>query len=130
MENGEVKIVDFYDCEIGVSWCDFGTIMRNAYRSPHFARGQLCGYFSGPPAPGLWPLLSFFASIRLLNDTYYQIFQGNKIIGKIHLEIISKTLRWIDNMQSGAFDVFFLPIEAAENTMQFHSASQERDKPK
>jgi len=123
LENDEIKIVDFGDCEFGVSWYDFRQIIRNATPSPHFAKGQLHGYFAGTPAPELYPVIAFYLSIGLLKSISRSLSKEGLV--EYLLRIISKSLRWIDNMQSGASDFFLLSLEAAEESMRLQSAIME-----
>ena len=49
LENGELKIIDFDRYDFGDPWEEFNRIVWSASVSPHFATGQLRGYFGGEP---------------------------------------------------------------------------------
>ena len=47
--NGELTIIDFERYDFGDPWNDFARVVFSARKSPHFATGQLNGYFCGEP---------------------------------------------------------------------------------
>ena len=68
LENGEkplteaLKIIDFDRYDFGDPWEEFNRIVWSAVASPHFATGQLQGYFGGSPsADGFSPSADGFS---------------------------------------------------------------------
>ncbi|MDD4493640.1 MAG: GrpB family protein [Eubacteriales bacterium] len=105
LENGELRIIDFDRYDFGDPWEEFNRIVWCAQKSPHFATGQLCGYFGGSPPHGLEPpieffkLLAFYISSNTLSSIYWALDFDN-----IELETMMNqakdVLSWYDNMES------------------------------
>lgn len=60
LENSAIKIIDFDRYDFGDPWEEFNRIVWSAAASPHFATGQLRGYFCGEPPMEFWRLLAFY----------------------------------------------------------------------
>ena len=66
-ENGGLRIIDFEYYNIGDPWKEFDCICWNAMASPHFATGQIHGYFDGEPPEDFFKLLALYSSVLLLS---------------------------------------------------------------
>ena len=66
IENDELKIIDFNRCSYGDPWEDFNCIEWDAALSPHFATGQLRGYFGGEPPLEFFMTLAFYIACNQL----------------------------------------------------------------
>jgi len=71
LENGELYIIDFDRYDFGDPWEEFNRIVWCAQKSPHFATGQLRGYFGGSPSNGLEPSIEFFKLLAFYVDKQY-----------------------------------------------------------
>ena len=60
IENGELKIIDFDRYDFSDPWEEFNRIVWSAAASPHFATGQLRGYFGGEPPIDFFKLLVLY----------------------------------------------------------------------
>jgi aminoglycoside phosphotransferase (APT) family kinase protein len=66
-ENGDLRIIDFERFDIGDPWDEFNCIVSSAIASPHFATGQLHGYFGGEPPMDFLKLLAVYIAILVLS---------------------------------------------------------------
>jgi len=98
LENA-LKIIDFDRYDFGDPWEEFNRIVFSAAASPHFATGQLRGYFCGEPPMEFFKLLAFYISSNTLSSIYWAIPFGTS-----NLDIMMKqsqdVLRWYDNMKN------------------------------
>ena len=99
MEHGELKIIDFDRYDFGDPWEEFNRIVWSAATSPHFATGQLRGYFGGEPPIEFFKLLAFYISSNTLSSIYWAIPFGQSDID-IMVKQSQDVLRWYDNMQN------------------------------
>lgn len=99
IENGGLKIIDFDRYDFGDPWEEFNRIVWSAAASPHFATGQLRGYFGGEPPLEFFRLLAFYIASNTLSSIYWAA-----PFGKSDLETMIKqsqdVLRWFDNMKN------------------------------
>ena len=99
MERGELKIIDFDRYDFGDPWEEFNRIVWSAATSPHFATGQLRGYFGGEPPIEFFKLLAFYISSNTLSSIYWAIPFGQSDIDTM-MKQSQDVLRWYDNMQN------------------------------
>ena len=99
IENGELKIIDFDRYDFGDPWEEFNRIVWSAAASPHFATGQLRGYFGGEPPMEFFRLLAFYIASNTLSSIYWAI-----PFGQADLDIMMKqaqdVLKWFNNMKN------------------------------
>ena len=99
IEKGELKIIDFDRCDFGDPWEEFNRIVWSAAASPHFASGQLQGYFGGEPPLEFFKLLAFYIASNTLSSVYWAV-----PFGKSELDTMMKqsqdVLAWYDSMQN------------------------------
>ena len=99
IEHDELKIIDFDRYDFGDPWEEFNRIVWSAAASPHFATGQLLGYFGGEPPLEFFKLLAFYISSNTLSSIYWAA-----PLGPSDLETMMKqsqdVLRWYDNMKN------------------------------
>jgi len=65
--------------------------------SPHFASGQIHGYFNGEPPEDFFRLVAFYASTQLLTIITYSIPYGWVDSA---VKTIDDILKWHDNMNN------------------------------
>ena len=103
IENGELVIIDFDRYDFGDPWEEFNRIVWSAAASPHFATGQLRGYFGGEPPIDFFKLLVFYIASNTLSSIYGAA-PAPKGLGLSGLDTMMKqsqdVLEWFDNMRN------------------------------
>lgn len=66
-----LSIIDFNRHSYGDPWEEFNRIVFSAKVSPHFATGQLNGYFEGKPPIEFFKLLALYISSNTLSAIYW-----------------------------------------------------------
>lgn len=96
---GELSIIDFNRNDYGDPWEEFNRIVWSATVSPHFATGQLNGYFNGRPSVQFFKLLAFYISCNTLSSIYWAIpFGENEVT--IMKNQAKEILSWFDGMDN------------------------------
>lgn len=96
---GELSIIDFNRNDYGDPWEEFNRIVWSATVSPHFATGQLNGYFNGRPPVQFFKLLAFYISCNTLSSIYWAIpFGENEVT--IMKNQAKEILSWFDGMDN------------------------------
>ena len=94
-----LSIIDFNRPDFGDPWEEFNRIVWSATVSPHFATGQLNGYFGGRPPIEFFRLLAFYISSNTLSSIYWAIpFGKNEVITMKNQA--RDVLSWFDNMNN------------------------------
>ncbi|MDR2569847.1 MAG: phosphotransferase, partial [Oscillospiraceae bacterium] len=99
LENDVLKIIDFDRYDFGDPWEEFNRIVFSAKVSPHFATGQLRGYFGGGPPAKFFDLLTFYISVNALAAIPWAIPFGQADVD-IMVKQTQDILSWFDNMQN------------------------------
>jgi serine/threonine-protein kinase len=99
IKNDELKIIDFDRYDFGDPWEEFNRIVWSATTSPHFATGQLRGYFGGEPPMEFFKLLALYIASNTLSSIYWAIPFGKSEIDTM-MKQSQDVLRWYDNMQN------------------------------
>jgi len=99
LAGGKLNIIDFDRYDFGDPWEEFNRIMWTAAVSPHFATGQLHGYFGGEPPIAFFKLLAFYISSNMLSSIYCAIPFGQPDVD-IMMRQAQDLLCWFDNMQN------------------------------
>ena len=99
LEKGELRIIDFDRYDFGDPWEEFNRIVWCAAVSPHFATGQLRGYFSGEPPMDFFRLLAFYIASNTLSSIYWAIPFGQGQIDTM-MKQSQDVLSWFDNMRN------------------------------
>lgn len=94
-----LSIIDFNRSDFGDPWEEFNRIVWSATVSPHFATGQLNGYFGGRPPIEFFELLAFYISSNTLSSIYWAIPFGEKEITTMKNQA-RDVLSWFDNMNN------------------------------
>lgn len=94
-----LSIIDFNRPDYGDPWEEFNRIVWSAAVSPHFATGQLDGYFGGRPPIEFFRLLAFYISSNTLSSIYWAIPFGEKEITTMKNQA-RDVLSWFDNMNN------------------------------
>ncbi|MCL2815788.1 MAG: phosphotransferase [Oscillospiraceae bacterium] len=99
MERGELKIIDFDRCTFSDPWLEFNRIVWGAKASPHFATGQIRGYFGGEPPSEFFKIMALYiATYQLGHVSWAQKF-GESAMNAAKKDN-EEALRWFDNMQN------------------------------
>ena len=94
-----LSIIDFNRPDYGDPWEEFNRIVWSATVSPHFATGQLNGYFGGRPPIEFFRLLAFYISSNTLSSIYWAFpFGENEVITMKNQA--RDVLSWFDNMSN------------------------------
>ena len=99
LENGELKIIDFDRYDYGDPWEEFNRIVWSAAASPHFATGQLRGYFHGEPPEEFFSLLAFYIASNTLSSIYWALPFGKSDLDTM-MNQTQDVLKWFDNMKN------------------------------
>jgi aminoglycoside phosphotransferase (APT) family kinase protein len=94
-----LSIIDFNRPDFGDPWEEFNRIVWSATVSPHFATGQLNGYFGGRPPIEFFKLLAFYISSNTLSSIYWAIPFGEKEITTMKNQA-RDVLSWFDNLNN------------------------------
>lgn len=97
-DNG-LFIIDFNRFDFGDPWEEFNRIVFSAAVSPHFAAGQLNGYFGGRPPQKFFQLLAFYIASNTLSAIPWAISFGEKEIAVMKKQA-QDVLTWFDNMNN------------------------------
>jgi len=97
--NKELYVIDFQRYRIVDPYSAFMSIMFSANISPHFATGQIRGYFNGEPPENFWGLLAFYLTAVNINALPWSIPFGQEEIDFAY-NMIEKVLSWFDNMKN------------------------------
>lgn len=94
-----LSIIDFNRSDFGDPWEEFNRIVWSATVSPHFATGQINGYFGGKPPIKFFELLAFYISSNTLSSIYWAIPFGENEIATMKKQA-KDVLSWFDNMNN------------------------------
>jgi serine/threonine-protein kinase len=94
-----LSIIDFNRPDFGDPWEEFNRIVWSATVSPHFASGQLRGYFGGEPPIEFFKLLAFYISSNTLSSIYWAVPFGEEEITTMKNQT-KDVLTWFDNMNN------------------------------
>lgn len=94
---GELYIIDFNRYDYGDPWEEFNRIVWSAAVSPHFATGQLNGYFNGRPPMPFFTLLAFYISSNMLSSIPWAIPFGEDEVTVMKNQA-KKVVSWFDGM--------------------------------
>ncbi len=94
-----LSIIDFNRPDFGDPWKEFNRIVWSAAASPHFATGQLKGYFGGTPPNTFFRLLAFYIASNTLSSIYWAIPFGQKEVDTM-MKQTQDVLNWYDGMEN------------------------------
>jgi len=100
-----LKIIDFDRFDFGDPWEEFNRIVWSAAASPHFATGQLRGYFGesasceAEPPIEFFKLLAFYIASNTLSSIYWAIPFGPSELDTM-MKQTQDVLEWFDNMRN------------------------------
>ncbi|SCC34483.1 serine/threonine protein kinase [[Bacillus] enclensis] len=98
-EEKELSIIDFNRHDFGDPWEEFNRIVWSASASPHFATGQLNGYFGGRPPEEFFKLMTFYISSNMLSSISWAIVFGEKEV-EVMKEQANEVMEWFDGMNN------------------------------
>jgi aminoglycoside phosphotransferase (APT) family kinase protein len=98
-EDKTLSIIDFNRQDFGDPWEEFNRIVFSAAVSPHFATGQINGYFGGRPPIEFFKLLAFYIATNTLSAISWAIPFGEKEIITMKNQA-RDVLSWFDNMNN------------------------------
>jgi len=97
--NEELSIIDWGRDDFGDPWEVHDKIIFSARTSPHFATGQLHGYFCGKPPEKFFKLMAFYISSNRLGSVGWAQSYGAEQVNFVRQQN-DEILRWYDNMQT------------------------------
>ncbi|MBN8193480.1 phosphotransferase [Bacillus sp. NTK074B] len=97
-KKGELSIIDFNRHDFGDPWEEFNRIAFSASASPHFATGQLNGYFNGRPPEEFFKLLAFYISSNMLSSLPWAMRFGEEEVETMKKQA-KEVLGWFDGMR-------------------------------
>ena len=97
--DNELHIIDFDRFDYGDPWEEFNRISWSAQLSPHFATGQIRGYFGGEPPQDFFRLLALYMGSNTLGSIYWALDYDDQQL-QVMLKQAADTLAWFDNMQN------------------------------
>lgn len=96
----ELGVIDFNRVDYGDPFEEFyKLLMFSRSASIDFARGQIDGYFAGPPPADFFPLLALYAADALLFSIAWAIPYGSKDVQKM-VEIAEQVITDYDGFQT------------------------------
>jgi aminoglycoside phosphotransferase (APT) family kinase protein len=98
-QDKELSVIDFNRHDFGDPWEEFNRIVWSASASPHFATGQLNGYFNGRPPEEFFKLLAFYISSNMLSSIPWAISFGEEEVN-VMKEQAKEVLCWFDGMNN------------------------------
>jgi serine/threonine-protein kinase len=96
---GELRIIDFNRSDYGDPWEEFNRIVWSAAVSPHFATGQIHGYFDGNPPDEFFKLLALYMGSNTLSTIPWAIPFGVQEVADM-LKQAHDVLSWFDGMKN------------------------------
>lgn len=98
-KDNSLNIIDFNRLDFGDPWEEFNRIVWSAATSPHFATGQLDGYFGGKPPIEFFRLLAYYIGSNAVSAVYWALSFGEQemVISKRQIKDI---LTWFDDMKN------------------------------
>lgn len=96
---GKLAIIDFNRWDYGDPWEEFNRIVWSAGVSPHFATGQIHGYFDGNPPDLFFKLLAFYMSSNTLSSIPWAISYGEDEV-EVMKNQAKEFLSWFDGMNN------------------------------
>jgi len=94
----ELFIIDFQRFRNVEPYHAMSGLVFSAAASPHFATGQIHGYFDGQPPADFWLLFALYLAAIAVNALPWSIPYGQNEIDFANNQI-ADVLRWFDNMQ-------------------------------
>ncbi len=95
----DLSIIDFNRHDFGDPWEEFNRIAFSAAVSPHFATGQLNGYFNGRPPEEFFKLMLFYISSNMLSSVPWAMAIGEEEITFMKNQA-KEVLGWFDGMRN------------------------------
>lgn len=96
---GELWIIDFNRWDYGDPWEEFNRIVWSAKVSPHFATGQIRGYFHGNPPDEFFKLLGLYIGNNALSSIPWAIPFGEAEVAVMQQQA-RDVLTWFDGMRN------------------------------
>jgi aminoglycoside phosphotransferase (APT) family kinase protein len=95
----KLSIIDFNRHDFGDPWEEFNRIVWSASVSPHFATGQLNGYFNGRPPEEFFKLMAFYISSNMLSSVPWAVSFGEEEVG-VMMDQAKEVMRWFEGMDN------------------------------
>lgn len=95
----KLYIIDFNRYDYGDPWEEFNRIVWSAKASPHFATGQLNGYFDGRPPNAFFQLLAFYIASNTLSSVSWAVQFGEDEVTVMKQQARDVT-EWFDCMKN------------------------------
>lgn len=92
---GKLYIIDWHTVDfdnIGDPWYEFN---RLDCTKPHFATGQLCGYFNGEPPKEFWKLLAYYQAASAITSIAWAKYHAPEELSRV-MQMNRDVLTWYD----------------------------------
>jgi serine/threonine-protein kinase len=91
----QLSVIDFNRPDFGDPWEEFNRIVWSASVSPHFATGQINGYFFGTPPKEFFDYLLFYISANTISSIPWAIPYGKDEVENMKKQA-EDVLKWYD----------------------------------
>ena len=98
-ENGKLVIIDFDRYSFGDPWEEFNRVVFYAKSSPHFATGQVHGYFNGEPPLEFFKLLTLYIATGAVSSIPWAMSFAQDDVDAM-MKLTQDILAWHGNMQN------------------------------
>lgn len=95
----KLSVIDFNRYDYGDPWEEFNRIVWSAKVSPHFATGQLNGYFGGRPPEAFFQLLAFYMAGNTISSVPWAVQFGEEEVAVMKQQARDVT-EWFDCMKN------------------------------
>jgi aminoglycoside phosphotransferase (APT) family kinase protein len=95
----KLSVIDFNRHDFGDPWEEFNRIVWSASVSPHFATGQLNGYFNGRPPEEFFKLMAFYISSNMLSSVPWAVSFGMEEVN-VMINQAKEVMRWFNGMNN------------------------------
>ena len=100
IEDKNLVVIDFDRHDHGDPWEEFNRIVFSADTSPHFAKGQVNGYFNNDPPEEFFKLMAFYMASNTFASIPWCISANDMESLKYMTHLAERTLFWFNDMNS------------------------------
>ena len=97
--DGNLQVIDFNRADYGDPWEEFNRIVWSAQASPHFASGQVYGYFNGSIPDEFWRLMALYVATNSLGSLPWALAFGEDEVQTMRAQA-RELLAWYDNFRA------------------------------
>lgn len=109
-----VSLIDFQRLRMVEPYHAMSGLCFSAKYSPHFATGQIHGYFGGEPTEDFWQLLTLYMAAIAVNALPWSVPYGQNEIEFAYKQI-ADIMAWHDNMQNPVPSWYLKDLKTTNN---------------